>query len=165
MKKYTFKDLIKKAENYGITERGKNIYTKERLAELIFDREIHKNPNVKLLAILEKKKKKKIIYSCRLDCVKDISYMRCALYICMSIFTGVCASVMIFGLVCVRNFRRRPSRSFFWPGLRICYLLAKPKGTLGLHSVRLSARPSVSLSVRRSVCQSIVSVPDVFPKC
>ena len=57
MKRYTFKDLFKKAENYGIIERGKNIYTKERLAELIFDREIHKNPNIKLLAILEKKKK------------------------------------------------------------------------------------------------------------
>ena len=57
MKRYTFKDLIKKAENYGIIERGKNIYTRERLAELISDREIHKNPNIKLLAILEKIKK------------------------------------------------------------------------------------------------------------
>ena len=57
MKRYTFKDLVKKAENYGIIERGKNIYMKERLAELIFDREIRKNPNIKLLAILEKNKK------------------------------------------------------------------------------------------------------------
>ena len=58
MKRYTFKDLIKKAENYGIIERGKNIYTKEILVELMFDREIRKNPNIKLLTILEKIKKR-----------------------------------------------------------------------------------------------------------
>ena len=29
MKRYTFKDLVKKAENYRIIERGKNIYTKD----------------------------------------------------------------------------------------------------------------------------------------
>ena len=34
-------------------------------------------------------------------------------------------------------------------------LTAKPKGTLGLHSVRLSVCRSVSLSVRQSVRQSV----------
>ena len=54
MKRYTFKDLITKAENYGIIERGKNIYTKETLARLILNREIRKTPNIMLLAVLEK---------------------------------------------------------------------------------------------------------------
>ena len=39
---------------------------------------------------------------------------------------------------------------------------AKPKGTLGLHSVRPSVRPSVSQSVSQSVCLSVS--PSVSPQ-